>query len=130
MIAARKAGLAGSAFSVEGVIGSYRRKPTRVSESHALKGVTMLPKPSRLVALIVALALALASCSSIGTINGQRVDVGASPPGTSPAPQEGHLCQDFEWLCIVGVVGLIALIVVVATVHGSNPNTTGANATP
>jgi len=89
----------------------------------------MSPKASRMVALIAGLAMVLSSCSSIGTINGQRLDVGAAPPGASP-PQQGHLCQDFEWLCIVGVGGLIALIVVVATVHGSNPNTTGANATP
>jgi hypothetical protein len=90
----------------------------------------MLPKPSRLVALIVALALALASCSSIRTINGQRLDVGTTPANAAPPTTQGHLCQDFEWLCIVGVGGLIALIVVVATVHGSNPNTTGANANP
>ena len=34
-------------------------------------------KPSRVVAVIA--ALALAACSSIGTINGQRLDIGNPP---------------------------------------------------
>ena len=76
----------------------------------------MSPKPSRLVAVLA--ALSLASCSSIGTINGHRLDVGAKPPygGEAPLPAEHHLhpCEDFEFLCIVGVGGLIALIVVLA----------------
>jgi hypothetical protein len=75
-------------------------------------------KPSRAVAVIA--ALALAACSSIGSINGQRLDVGNPPPsGTPPPVHQGYPCEDFEFLCIVGVGGLIALIVVLATVKAS-----------
>jgi len=87
---------------------------------------------SRKLVAVVA-ALAVAACSSIGTINGQRLDVGAGPQppaGAPPPPHQGYICEDMEFLCIVGVGGLIALLVVVATSHGSNPNTTGANANP
>jgi hypothetical protein len=81
----------------------------------------MSPKPSPLVAVIA--SLALAACSSIGTINGQRLDVGNPPPVGAPAVERGYPCQDFEFLCIVGVGGLVALIVVLATVKvGSAPN--------
>ena len=74
-------------------------------------------KPSRAVAVIA--ALALAACSSIGSINGQRLDVGNPPPsGTPPPVHQGYPCEDFEFLCIVGVGGLIALIVVLATSQG------------
>jgi hypothetical protein len=80
---------------------------------------------SRFVA--VAASLALAACSSIGTINGQRLDVGNPPPPGAPAVERGYLCQDMEFLCIVGVGGLIALIVVLATVK-STPTPPGAAA--
>ncbi len=81
----------------------------------------MSPKVSRTVAVIA--SLALAACSSIGTINGQRLDVGAAPPGAPPPAHHGYPCEDFEFLCVVGVGGLIALIVVLATVKiGSAPN--------
>jgi hypothetical protein len=81
----------------------------------------MSPKVSRTVAVIA--SLALAACSSIGTINGQRLDVGAAPPVAPPPAHHGYPCEDFEFLCVVGVGGLIALIVVLATVKvGSAPN--------
>jgi hypothetical protein len=86
----------------------------------------MSPKPSRAVAVIA--ALALAACSSIGTINGQRLDVGNPPPPGAPAAERGYPCQDFEFLCIVGVGGLIALMVVLATVK-STPAPPGVTAT-
>jgi hypothetical protein len=72
---------------------------------------------SRLVAIVA--SLALAACSSIGVINGQRLDVGNPPPPAAPAVERGYPCQDFEFLCIVGVGGLIALIVVLATVKAT-----------
>jgi hypothetical protein len=78
--------------------------------------------PSRLVAVVA--SLALAAWRSIGTINGQRLDVGNPPSvGAPPPAHHGYPCEDFEFLCIVGVGGLIALIVVLATVKsGSAPN--------
>jgi hypothetical protein len=82
--------------------------------------------PSRLVAVFA--SLALAACSSIGTINGQRIDVGATPQDAPPAAHHGYPCEDFEFLCIVGVGGLIALIVVLATVKAT-PAPPGAVAT-
>jgi len=82
----------------------------------------MLPKRSRIVAIVA--SLALAACSSIGTINGQRIDAAAVPQNAPPEPHHGYPCEDFEWLCVVGVGGLIGLIVVLATVHGTNPNST------
>ena len=86
----------------------------------------MSPKPSPLVAVIA--PLALLACSSIGTINGQRLDVGDPPQPGAPAVERGYPCQDFEFLCIVGVGGLIALIVVLETVK-STPAPPGAVAT-
>ena len=83
-------------------------------------------KPSRTVAAIA--SLALAACSSIGPINVQRLDIGATPHDGAPPVHHGYPCEDFEFLCIVGVGGLIALIVVLATVK-STPNPTGAVAT-
>ena len=75
-------------------------------------------KPSRAVAVIA--SLALAACSSIGTINGQRLDVGNPPSAGAPPPvHHGYPCEDFEFLCVVGVGGLIALIVVLATVKST-----------
>jgi hypothetical protein len=89
-------------------------------------------KASRIVAVFA--SLALAACSSIGTINGQRLDVGATPQqaGAPPPPHQGYICEDMEFLCIVGVGGLVALIVVLATVHGSKPgpNASGTATTP
>ena len=69
----------------------------------------MSPKPSRLVALVA--SLALAGCSSIGTINGQRLDVGATPNDAGPAPHYWHPCEDFEWLCVVAAVAVAGGIV-------------------
>ena len=86
----------------------------------------MAPTAIRLIAALA--SLALASCSSIGTINGQRLDVGNSPTSDAPAVERGYPCQDFEFLCIVGVGGLIALIVVLATVK-STPAPPGAAVT-
>jgi len=92
----------------------------------------MLPKPSRIVVIVA--SLALAACSSIGVINGQRLDVGAAPQqaGAPPVPHQGYVCEDMEFLCIVGVGGLIGLIVVLATAHGSKPgpNASGTATTP
>jgi|GraSoiStandDraft_4_1057263.scaffolds.fasta_scaffold1274397_2 hypothetical protein len=89
----------------------------------------MSPKISPLVAVIA--SLALAACSSIGTINGQRLDVGNPPqPGAPPAAHHGYPCEDFEFLCIVGVGGLIALLVVVATVKGGGAPTVTTTTTP
>ncbi len=73
----------------------------------------MSSMPSRLLAAVA--SLALASCSTIGTINGQRLDVGASPYESPPAARDWHPCEDFEWLCIVGVVGIATLAVLLAT---------------
>jgi hypothetical protein len=81
----------------------------------------MSPKPSPL--LVVIASLALAACSSIGTINGQRLDVGAASRDGTPPVHHSYPCEDFEFLCIVGVGGLIALIVVVATVKGGGAPT-------
>jgi len=69
----------------------------------------MSPKFSRMVALVA--SLALAGCSSIGTINGQRLDVGATPNDAGPAPHYWHPCEDFEWLCIVAVAAVAGGIV-------------------
>ena len=69
----------------------------------------MSPKPSRMVALVA--SLALAGCSSIGTINGQRLDVGATPNDAGPAPHYWHPCEDFEWLCLVAVAAVAGGIV-------------------
>ncbi len=69
----------------------------------------MSPTPSRMVAVIA--SLALAGCSSIGTINGQRLDVGATPSDAGPAPHYWHPCEDYEWLCIAGAIGIAALAV-------------------
>jgi hypothetical protein len=77
----------------------------------------MTPTATRLISALA--SLALAACSSIGTINGQRLDVGATPPPGAPAVEQGYPCEDFEFLCIVGVGGLIALIVVLATVKST-----------
>jgi len=89
-------------------------------------------KPSPIVAIIA--SLALAACSSIGTINSQRLDKGAAPAAApndgNPAPHYWHPCEDFEWLCVVGIGGLIALIVVAATVPGSHPGPGAAQTTP
>jgi hypothetical protein len=81
----------------------------------------MSPRPSQLVAIIA--SLALVGCSSIGTINGQRLEVGATPQqvDASPPALRGYICEDMEFLCIVGIGGLIALLVVAATVHTSTP---------
>jgi hypothetical protein len=70
----------------------------------------MLQKPSRMVAVVA--SMALAACSSIGTINGQRLDVGAASDA-DPAPHYWHPCEDFEWLCIVAV-GAVAGGIVLA----------------
>ena len=86
-------------------------------------------KPSRTVAAIA--SLALAACSSIGPINVQRLDIGATPHDGAPPVHHGYPCEDFEFLCIVGVGGLIALIVVLATVKtGSVPAGATTNSTP
>ena len=69
----------------------------------------MSPKPSRMVALVA--SMALAGCSSIGTINGQRLDVGATPNDAGPAPHYWHPCEDYEWLCIVAVAAVAGGIV-------------------
>jgi hypothetical protein len=69
----------------------------------------MPPKPSRMVAVVA--SMALAACSSIGTINGQRLDVGATPNDAGPAPHYWHPCEDFEWLCIVAVAAVAGGIV-------------------
>ena len=65
----------------------------------------MSPKPSRIVAIVA--SLALAACSSIGTINGQRLDVGNPPQDAGPAPHYWHPCEDYEWLCIVAVAAVV-----------------------
>ena len=79
----------------------------------------MSPKPSRLVAVLA--SLALASCSSIGTINGQRLDVGAPPTAydAGPAPHYWHPCEDFEWACIAGVASIAVLTVLLVTQHST-----------
>ncbi len=78
----------------------------------------MSPKPSRMVAVIA--SLALAGCSSIGTINGQRIDGGTPLSDEAPTPHYWHPCEDFEWLCIVGVAGIATLAVLLATQRSSS----------
>lgn len=73
----------------------------------------MSSTPSRVLAAVA--SLSLASCSTIGTINGQRLDVGAAPYEPPPVAHDWHPCEDFEWLCIVGVVGIATLAVLLAT---------------
>ena len=77
----------------------------------------MSPKPSRMVALVA--ALALAACSSIGTINGQRIDGRATPNETGPAPPRSYPCQDLEWACFA-VVASIATLAVLLTTQDTN----------
>ena len=86
----------------------------------------MSPKPSRMVALVA--SLALAGCSSIGTINGQRLDVGATPYDADPAPHYWHPCEDYEWACIAGVAS-IAVLAVLLSQHSTNVPS-GAAAAP
>ncbi len=86
----------------------------------------MSPKPSRMVAVIA--SLSLAACSSIGTINGQRVDGGVSADEASPTPHYWHPCEDFEWLCIAGAIGIAALAVLLTQHSKSAPG--GAGTTP
>jgi hypothetical protein len=88
----------------------------------------MSPKPSRLVALIA--SLALAGCSSIGTINGQRLDVGATPSDAGPTPHYWHPCEDYEWLCIAGAVGIAALAVLLTQHSKSAPGAAAPIPTP
>jgi len=71
----------------------------------------MSPRPSRLVALVA--SLALAGCSSIGVINGQRLDVGATTDADS-TPHYWHPCEDFEWACIAGVASVVVLAVLLS----------------
>ncbi len=88
----------------------------------------MSPKPSRMVAVIA--SLALAGCSSIGTINGQRLDVGATPSDAGPTPHYWHPCEDFEWLCVAGVVGIATLAILLATQRSAGNNSGPAITTP
>ena len=95
----------------------------------------MSRKPSRIVALVA--ALSLAACSSIGTINGQRLDVGATPNDAGPAPHYWHPCEDFEWACIAGVASIAVLTVLLVTQHstklpagGTTPITTPTTTGP
>jgi hypothetical protein len=69
----------------------------------------MSPMPSRLVAVVA--SLALVSCSSIGTINGQRLDVGAAPHDADPAPHSAYPCEDFEFLCISAVGAIVGFAI-------------------
>jgi hypothetical protein len=62
-------------------------------------------KPSPIVAMIA--AISLAACSSIGTVNGQRLDAGAAPNDAGPAPHYWHPCEDYEWLCVVAVAAVV-----------------------
>ena len=78
----------------------------------------MSPTPSRMVAVIA--SLALAACSSIGTINGQRLDVGATPNDAGPAPHYWHPCEDFEFLCIVAVAAAVGFAIAFSQ-HSKTP---------
>ena len=62
---------------------------------------------SRIVAIVA--SLALAGCSTVGTINEQRLDAGMAPL-EAQAPRS-YPCQDAEFLCIVAV-GAIAFFVI------------------
>ncbi len=86
----------------------------------------MSPTPSRMVALIA--SFALAACSSIGTINGQRLDGSATYSDQDTAQHYWHPCEDFEWLCIAGAVGIAALAVLLTQHSKSAPG--GAATTP
>ena len=71
----------------------------------------MSRKPSQVVAVVA--SLALAGCSSIGVINGQRLDVGATTDADS-TPHYWHPCEDFEWACIAGVASVVVLAVLLS----------------
>jgi hypothetical protein len=88
----------------------------------------MSPKPSRMVALVA--SLALAACSSIGTINGQRIDGSATYSDQDTTQHYWHPCEDFEWLCVVGVAGIVTLAVLLTTQRSVGNNSGAAVATP
>lgn len=69
---------------------------------------------SRMVALFA--SLALTACSSIGTINGQRID---GRHDAAPAPPRSYPCQDIEWTCFA-VVASIATLAVLLTTQDTN----------
>ena len=85
----------------------------------------MSRNPSRLVAVLA--ALSLAGCSSIGTINGQRLDVGAAPQDAGPPQHQGYPCEDFEWLCIVAVGAVVGFAI--ALTQRTKPLPPGVTAT-
>lgn len=78
----------------------------------------MPPKLSRLVAAVA--SLSLACCSTIGSINGQRIEAG--PAHTMPAPDRGYLCEDFEFLCVVAVGAIIGGVIVATKVKSVGNN--------
>ena len=61
--------------------------------------------PSRIVAIVA--SLALAGCSTVGTINEQRLDAGTAP---SEAPRS-YPCQDAEFLCIVAIGAIVGFAI-------------------
>ena len=65
------------------------------------------PSGNRIVAIIA--ALALAGCSTIGTINEQRLDAGAAPL-EAQAPRS-YPCQDAEFLCIVAIGAIVGFAI-------------------
>ena len=60
--------------------------------------------PSRIVAIVA--SLALAGCSTVGTINEQRLDAGTAPP-----PSRSYPCQDAEFLCIVAIGAIVGFAI-------------------
>ena len=67
----------------------------------------MSPMPSRIVAIVA--SLALAGCSTVGTINEQRLDAGtASREAQAP---RSYPCQDAEFLCIVAIGAIVGFAI-------------------
>jgi hypothetical protein len=68
---------------------------------------------SRMVAIIA--SLALAGCSTVAPVSGQRLDEGSTP-------YRGYPCQDFEFLCVVAVAALVGGIIIATKVHSDEPD--------
>jgi hypothetical protein len=105
-------------FQTLELMARLRRALLNRNESRFAQGNRMSPTPSRLVAAVA--SLALASCSSIGTINGTRLDAGATP-------DRGYPCEDFEWLCFVATAAIVGgVILALQKEKPLPPGTTGA----
>ena len=64
----------------------------------------MSHRSTRIVAVVA--SLALSGCSTVGTINDQRLDGGTAPP-----PARSYPCQDAEFLCIVAIGAIVGFAI-------------------